>query len=148
MLMEVVAQNPYRPQIGGACYFDPVKGRKVMVETNQLGKIDLEKIKHLNKNFNHYPNPANMLRKLRKEGLDLPFDVKNCMTGEGPYIYPCPVQGDINYHVKADYVMRKELKPISNLKSPATLPPTLSAMKKQDEQDGFLEFVDSVKEGL
>jgi hypothetical protein len=148
MLMEIVAQNPFRPQKGGACYFDKKLGRKVMIESNQLSGIRNEDIKHLNKNFNHYPNPAHMIEMLRREGLNLPFDVKAARDGGGHYIYPCPVQGDINFRVKCDYVMRKQLRPISNLKSAATMPPTIAAMRKQDSQDGFLDFADRVKEGL
>jgi hypothetical protein len=46
--------------------------------------------------------------------------------------------------VKTAYVMRKNLKPISNWKSPATTPPAVAACYKQDKQEGFREFVERV----
>ncbi|MFH0979272.1 MAG: hypothetical protein V1837_08315 [Candidatus Woesearchaeota archaeon] len=146
MVMEVVAQNPYKPQKGGACFFDVKLGKTVMVETNRLGDIKYEDIKYLNKNFNHYPNPANSILELKKQGIDLPFEIKGQPNNE--YIYPCPIQGDLNFKVKTAFVMRKTLKPIANFKSPATLPATMKAMQMQDNQDGFLDFRDRLREGL
>jgi hypothetical protein len=151
MVMEVVAQNQYKPQKGGACLYDEVLKRIVMVETNRLGDIDYKKISHLNKNFNHYPHPDKSLEALKREGIDMPFDVKESKDQDGNaklYIYPCPIQGDLNFKVKSAYVMRSKLKPISNLKSPATMPPTVCAMRLQDEQEGFLELSDQVREGV
>jgi hypothetical protein len=40
--------------------------------------------------------------------------------------------------------MRKNLKPISNWKSPATTPPTVAACHKQDQQEGFKEFAENI----
>jgi hypothetical protein len=144
MVMEVVAQSKFKPQSGGACFYDEKLKRVVMVESNRLGGMKNEDIHYLNKNFNHYPSPAKSMQAARQQGLQLPFDVK----GEPKQkIYPCPVQGDMNFIAKTAYVMRSVLKPISNLKSPATMPPTVHAMKLQDEQEGFLEFVDKIREG-
>ena len=68
MVMEIVAQNPLKPQKGGACFFDRKLGRLVMIETNQLKNIKAEKIKHLNKNFNHYPEPVQAMAGDKKTG--------------------------------------------------------------------------------
>jgi hypothetical protein len=150
MVMEIVAQNPLKPQKGGACFFDRKLGRVVMVETNQLKDIKLEKIKHLNKNFNHYPNPVEVWRAIKKRGLPISFEVKGGFNQSGDpqdYMYACPVQGDANFRVKTAYIMRKNLKPIYNWKSPATTPLAVKAMFEQDAQEGFKDFVRDVKRG-
>jgi len=150
MVMEIVAQNPLKPQKGGACFFDKKLGRVVMVETNQLKNIKLENIRHLNKNFNHYPNPAEAFRATREKGLPITFEVKPGFNQSGDpqeYIYACPVQGDTNFLVKTAYVMRKSLKPIYNWKSPATTPLAVKAMFEQEAQEGFKEFVRDIKKG-
>jgi hypothetical protein len=150
MVMEIVAQNPLKPQKGGACFFDNKLGRAVMVETNQLKNIKLENIKHLNKNFNHYPNPIESFRAIKSKGLPITFEVKTGFDQSGEpqeYLYACPVQGDTNFLVKTAFVMRKNLKPIYNWKSPATTPLAVKAMFEQEAQAGFKEFVWDVKKG-
>lgn len=142
MMMEVVGQNKLQPQKGGAAFYDPVWGRNVMVETSMLENYDFSAIKYLNKNFNHYPKPANSLRAVQQQGLPLPLTLKN---GKGDdcgkeFIYFCPVQGDINFLVKTAFVLRKELKQIQNWKSPITVIPALTAMRHQDQQPGFKEL--------
>lgn len=139
MIMEIVKQNPLKPQKGGAAFFDPKIGRICMIESNQLKGIKNEDIEHLNKNFNIYPNPSIILQRLKNVGLPLSFDIK--ATGEDEHIYFCPVQGDINFLAKTAFVVRKTPKPIQNLKSPATIPVTINAMHKQDMQTGFKELV-------
>ena len=133
MVMEVVAQDPDNPIKGGACFYDPVLERPVMIESFQLKGIKNEDIKHLNKNFNHYPNPVESFRMLEK-GLPMPFTIKT-MDGKD-YIYPCPVQGDMNFLVKTAYVMRKVPQPIKAWKSAKNTPDLIRACKKQDELHG------------
>jgi hypothetical protein len=150
MIMEIVAQNPVKPQKGGACCFDKKLKRVVMIESNQLKDIKNEEIKHLNKNFNHYPNPVQSYRVMKEEGLPLSFEVKNAYNQSGDrqeYIYANPVQGNLNFLVKTAYVMRKNLKSIYNWKSPATTPIAVKAMFEQDKQEGFGEFVKKIKKG-
>ncbi len=150
MVMEIVAQNPLKPQKGGACFFDKKLKRVVMVETNQLKDIKLERIQHLNKNFNHYPNPVEFFRRMKEIGLPITFEVKGTYNQSGDpqdYIYACPVQGDINFLVKTAYIMRKNVKPIYNWKSPATTPLAIKAMFEQEAQTGFREFVDKARKG-
>ncbi len=150
MVMEIVAQNPLKPQKGGACFFDKKAKRVVMIETNQLKNIELEKIQHLNKNFNHYPNPVEVWRAIKKNGLPISFEVKSGYNQSGDpedYIYACPVQGDANFLVKTAFIMRKNLKPIYNWKSPATTPLAVRAMFEQDAQNGFREFVRDIRKG-
>lgn len=143
MVMEIVAQNPYKPQKGGGAFFDEVLKRVVMIESNRLMGIKNEEITHLNKNFNHYPDPVKAWSAVKEQALPFPFDVKKTKDINGAdklYIYPCAVQGDVNFRVKTAYVMREVLKPISNWKSPATTPPTVNACLKQDQQQGFKEL--------
>lgn len=150
MMMEIVAQNPIKPQKGGACFYDKKLGRVVMIESNQLKNIKNEEIKHLNKNFNHYPNPVESYRVMKEIGLPISFEIKSTFNQSGEpceYIYACPVQGDTNFLVKTAYVMRKNLKPIYNWKSPATTPIAIKAMFEQDRQEGFREFVKGIKRG-
>lgn len=148
MVMEIVGQNPLKPQKGGACFFDKKLRRVVMIETNQLKNIKNEDIKHLNKNFNHYPSPVKSFRIMKEKGLPISFEVKGTYNQSGDpcdYIYANPVQGNINFLVKTAYVMRKNLKPIYNWKSPATTPLAIKAMYEQDQQPGFREFVKKIK---
>jgi hypothetical protein len=150
MVMEIVGQNPIKPQKGGACFFDKKLNQVVMVESNQLKNIKNEEIRHLNKNFNHYPNPAACYRILKKRGLPICFEVKSAFNQSGDhqeYIYACPVQGDTNFLVKTAYVMRKNLKSIYSWKSPATTPLAIKAMFEQERQVGFGEFVKKIKKG-
>ncbi|HII71843.1 TPA: hypothetical protein HA265_03755 [Candidatus Woesearchaeota archaeon] len=147
MAMEIVAQNPLKPQKGGAAFFDEKKGRPVMIESNQLKGIKNEEIQHLNKNFNHYPNPSKAFKAVKEGMLDLHTCIKKAKDKDGndkQYLYFCTPQGDINFLVKTAYVMRKELKPIANWKSPATTPPTVRACWEQDRQPGFKEFAEKV----
>jgi hypothetical protein len=150
MVMEIVAQNPIKPQKGGACFFDKKLNRVVMVESNQLKNIKNEDILHLNKNFNHYPNPVKSYRVMKERGLPISFEIKGTYNQSGDpceYIYACPVQGDTNFLVKTAYVMRKNLKPIYNWKSPATTPIAVKAMFEQDKQEGFKDFARKIKKG-
>jgi len=150
MIMEIVAQNPVKPQKGGACCFDKKLGRVVMIESNRLKNIKNEEIKHLNKNFNHYPNPVESYRVMREKGLPVSFEVKTTHNQSGDrqdYIYANLVQGDLNFLVKTAYVMRKNLKSIYNWKSPATTPIAIKAMFEQDGQEGFKEFARKIKKG-
>jgi hypothetical protein len=148
MIMEIVAQNPVKPQKGGASFFDKKMGRVVMIESNRLKDIKNEDINHLNKNFNHYPNPVESYRVMREKGLPVSLEIKNTFNQSGDqqdYIYANLVQGDLNFLVKTAYVMRKNLKPIYNWKSPATTPIAVKAMFEQDSQEGFREFVKKIK---
>ncbi|HOW60289.1 MAG TPA: hypothetical protein P5548_02940 [Candidatus Moranbacteria bacterium] len=148
MVMEIVGQNPLKPQKGGACFFDKKLKRVIMIETNQLKNIKNEDIKHLNKNFNHYPNPAKSYRIMKEKGLPITFEVKNTFNQNGDpcdYLYANPVQGNINFMVKTAYVMRKNLKPIYNWKSASTTPLAVKAMYEQDKQPGFKDFVKKIK---
>ncbi len=151
MMMEIVAQNPLKPQKGGAAFYCPVLKRVCMIESNRLLGMKNEDITHLNKNFNHYPKPAVAYKKMKQLGIYMPFEIKESKDKDGNtryYIYFNPVQGDLNFHLKTAYVMRKELKSIKNLKSSVTLPVTLKAMFEQDNQPGFKEFVDDIKRGV
>ena len=138
MVMEVVANNPQKPQKGGMLAWDPQLARDVMVESFQLGDIANRDIHYLNRNFNHYPRPLMSWRRLEESGLPMPIAVK-----EG-YLYFQPVQGDINFLVQTAFFRRRELRPIRSLKSPASLPLAINRMFAQDSQPGFREFVQHV----
>jgi hypothetical protein len=135
MVMEVVANNPQKPQKGGMLAWDPQLARDVMVESFQLGDIANRDIHYLNRNFNHYPQPLTSWRRLGESGLPMPIAVK-----EG-FLYFQPVQGDINFLVQTAFFRRRELRPIRSLKSPASLPLAINRMLAQDRQPGFREFV-------
>ena len=135
MVMEIVANNPKAPQKGGMAAFDKKIGRNVMIESFQLKGVKNEDIKYLNKNFNHYPRPSESYRQLKKKGLNMPFAIKK------NHIYFEPVQGDINFLVKTEFVKRKVLKPIISWKSSATTPLAIKYMKKQDDIPGFVEYI-------
>ncbi len=135
MIMEIVANNPVKPQKGGMAAYDPKLEKNVMIESFQLKGIKNEDIKYLNKNFNHYPNPYQAWKFLKEQGLPMPLSIKN------NHIYFQPVQGDLNFRLKTQFVRRKQLKPIQSWKSAATTPEAIFAMFKQDNQEGFKAFV-------
>jgi hypothetical protein len=134
MVMEVVTNNPDNPQKGGACFWDPKLERNVMIESFQLGDIDNADIIYLNKNINHYPQPAVALSAARERGLSMPVAVK------GGFVYFQPVQGDLNFLLPTAYVRRAQLKPIHSWKSGANTIPALQAMAAQEKRPGFLAW--------
>jgi hypothetical protein len=138
MVMEIVANNPKRPQKGALPAFDPDPGRNVMIESFQLMGMPNRELKYLNKNFNHFPSPRISWEALKEKKLFMPLAVK-----EG-YLYFQPVQGDINFLVKTAFVRRREVRPISAWKSVSDTPAAINAMARQDRQPGFKEFVEGV----
>ena len=146
MVMEIVGNNPVKPQKGGMAAWDPALGRNVMVESFQLLDLPNDKIIYLNRNFNHYPNPRAAFEALA-QGLPMPIAVKG--KGDEAGIYFQPIQGDLNFLLKTAFVQRKVLPAISGWKSAATTPLALAAMAAQDNQDGFKDFAaDAMKRSL
>jgi len=141
MVMEVMANNPAKPQKGGMLAWDPGFKRDIMVESFQLGDLENQAIKYLNRNVNHYPRPWVSWRTLGEAGLPMPIAVKD------NFLYFQPVQGDINFLVDTAFFRRRALHPIRNLKSPAGLPLAINCMAAQDRQAGFGNFVARLKEG-
>ncbi|MFZ5449655.1 MAG: hypothetical protein ACOZFS_13565 [Thermodesulfobacteriota bacterium] len=141
MVMEVMANNPLKPQKGGMLAWDSELGCDVMIESFQLGDIQNQDIKFLNRNFNHYPKPHVSWKRIREEGLPMPITVK------GGYLYFMPVQGDINFLVQTAFFRRQEMRPIRNLKSPAALPLAVNRMYAQDCQPGFKDFAQRCRQG-
>lgn len=141
MTMEIVANNPDNPIKGGLCAFDPALKRDVVIESFRLRNMAPARLTHLNKNFNHYPNPARVFAKLREEGLFMPITVK-----EGA-LYFQPVQGDMNLLVPTAYITRRTPAPISSWKSPEDTPAAILAMARQDGQPGFARFIEAAMEG-
>jgi hypothetical protein len=141
MVMEVMANNPLKPQKGGMLAWDPELSRDVMIESFQLGDIENRDIKFLNRNFNHYPKPRISWSRIRDEGLPMPITVKS------GFLYFMPVQGDINFLVPTAFFRRQEMHPIRNLKSPAALPLAVNRMYAQDCQPGFKEFAHRCRQG-
>jgi hypothetical protein len=141
MVMEVMANNPAKPQKGGMLAWDPELGRDVMIESFQLGDIKNEEITFLNRNFNHYPSPRVCWGRIQTEGLPMPIAVKD------GFLYFQPIQGDINFLVKTAFFRRREMRPIRNLKSPAALPLAINRLHAQDRQPGFQEFAQRCYQG-
>jgi len=141
MVMEVMANNPAKPQKGGMLAWDQELGRDVMIESFQLGDIENRDIRFLNRNFNHYPRPWVCWNRIREAGLPMPIAVKD------GFLYFQPVQGDINFLVKTAFFRRQEMRPIRNLKSPAALPLAINRMLAQDRQPGFKEFAQQCHQG-
>ncbi len=135
MTMEIVANHPEHPVKGGLCAHDPALGRDVVIESFRLRDFPPRRITHLNKNFNHYPNPARVFRKLHREGLFMPAAVKD------DALYFQPVQGDLNFLVETAFIARRVPAALSSWKSPEDTPAALAAMARQDTQPGFVEFI-------
>jgi hypothetical protein len=134
MVMEVVLNDPAAPIKGGACYYDSLLGRDVMIESFQLQNIKPEQITHLNKNVNHYPNPVQAMSRLRQSGISMPIAVKD------NFLYFKPVQGDINFIVPCAFVRRHNLAPIRSWKSGRNTPEALQYMWKQEQRPGFMAW--------
>jgi hypothetical protein len=141
MVMEVTANNPLKPQKGGMLAWDSGLKRDVMIESFQLGDIQNQDIKYLNRNFNHYPYPRASWGRVGELGLPMPVAVKDGA------LYFQPVQGDINFLVDTAFFRRLEMRPIRNLKSPASLPLAVNRMSAQDRQPGFQEFAARCRQG-
>lgn len=138
MTMEIVANNPDHPVKGGLCAFDPALGRDVMVESFRLRDLAPERIIHLNKNFNHYPAPGRVFRKLHLTGLFMPVAVKD------GGLYFQPVQGDLNFLTPTAFISRRRSSPLKSWKTPDDTPAALEAMARQDGQLGFADFAAGV----
>jgi hypothetical protein len=141
MVMEVVANNPLKPQKGGMLAWDPGLSRDVMIESFQLGDIQNRDIRYLNRNFNHYLKPYVSWSRLSQEGLPMPITVKD------GFLYFQPVQGDVNFLVDTGFFRRVQMRPIRNMKSPASLPLAVNRMFAQDRQPAFREFVQRCRQG-
>lgn len=135
MLMEIVANDPKHPQKGGMAAYDPVLGRNVVVEGFQLNQKEDRKIRFVNRNCNHYPNPYHAWSRLKQEGLNIPVAVK------GRYLYGQAAQADINFLVRTEFFKRKKMQLIQCLKSPSSLPTAMRYMRLQDLQEGFRDYV-------
>jgi hypothetical protein len=135
MVMEITANHPERPIKGGMCAYDEVLGRDVVIESFRLQGVQPRDITHLNKNFNHYPHPERVFSRLARQGLFLPAVVYD------DRLYFQPVQGDLNFLVPTAFFTRRTAKAINSLKSAADIPSALLAMKKQDEDIGYREFM-------
>lgn len=131
MIMEVVANDPERPIKGGACYYDPVLRRNVIIESFQLKGIEPKDIVTLNKNVNHYPSPRLALNKVRQIGLSMPVSLKR------EHVYFQPVQGDVNFLVPTAFTSRSQMKPIISWKAGGNTPAAFKAMYEQDSRPGF-----------
>ena len=134
MAMEIVPNNPNRPTKGGGCFFDGKLNREVVIEGFRL-KSQNRYPQFLNKNFNHYPNPAQALNHLYKSGLFMPIAVKD------GGLYFQPVQGDLNFLVKTAFMGRRSKAPITCWKTPDDTPAALETMGRQDQQNGFCQFI-------
>jgi len=135
MVMEIVPNHPDRPVKGALLAYDPALGRDVMIESLRLRGRPPEEISHLNKNFNHYPRPAEVFRRLEKAGLFLPVAVKE----DGLYFQP--VRGDMNFLVPTAFFTRRQAAPLSGWKTAADTPAALAALKRQNAQPGFTKFM-------
>ncbi len=138
MSMEIVANNPEHPVKGGLCAHDPALGRDVVVESFRLRGLEPRRITHLNKNFNHYPHPGLIFRRLHEEGIFMPVTVKDGA------VYFQPVQGDLNFLVKTACLARRVPTVLHSWKAPEDTPAALAAMARQDAQPGFADFVAAV----
>jgi hypothetical protein len=141
MVMEVMANNPRKPQKGGMLAWDPELNRDVMIESFQLGDIDNAEITYLNRNFNHYPQPYASWQRVGEAGLPMPIAVKD------GFLYFQPVQGDVNFLVNTAFFRRRQMAPIRNLKTPASLPLAVNLMFAQDCQEGFRGFAQRCQQG-
>jgi hypothetical protein len=141
MVMELAANNPKRPVMGGMCAFDPALERDVMIESFRLIDIAPKDILFLNKNFNHYPRPAKLLSRLREEGLFMPVRVLD------DRVHFQPVQGDLNFLARTAFFTRRGARPLNSLKTAADIPAALEAMRRQDAQEGFKELAEDLLGG-
>jgi hypothetical protein len=144
MIMEIVAQRAENPQRGGFWAYDNALKRSVIIESDLSGiragdteelQNFLKSLTYLNRNFNHFVYPKYVIDALMEASLPLhPAEIDG-------YIYPQPPQGDINFLVPTGFMKRVNMQPIQSLKTIIDIPDVLEAMWKQDNQDGFKDFV-------
>jgi hypothetical protein len=133
--------NSVKAQKGGFWAHDTELGRGVMIESDHGGTIidndrkdSLSQIRALNRNFNMFPNPADVWNEVRDKGLMFHFDVKEGL------IYLSPPQGDQNFLVPTAFVRRDPMEAIKGLKERSDIPETMDSMARQDAQYGFREL--------
>lgn len=142
MTMEIVANNPDNPIKGGMCAYDPALGRDVVIESYRLRGLAPARISYLNKNFNHYPNPALIFQKLHEQGLFMAIKV------DDGGLYYQPVQGDLNFLGPTAFITRRQLPALSAWKTPHDTEAALKSMRQQDEQPGFKQFISDLVKNL
>ncbi|MDR1309361.1 MAG: hypothetical protein LBL95_05630 [Deltaproteobacteria bacterium] len=131
MMMEISRNCRDRPIKGGMCAHDPSLGRDVVVESFRLRNVLPKDIRFLNKNMNHFLNPAKAMAELADKGLFMPVAVFD------RWVYFQPVQGDLNFLVKTAFFTRGRAREINSLKTQADIPAALRAMEAQDARPGF-----------
>jgi hypothetical protein len=137
MMMEISLNNRQHPIKGGMCAFDPTLDHDVVIESFSLRDVQPKEIIYLNKNINHYLNPALVMAKLRENGLETPVAVR------GDWVYFQPIQGDINFLVPTAFFTRAQDKELNSLKTISDIPAALTAMAVQDTKPGFRELAAS-----
>jgi hypothetical protein len=138
MMMEILPNNPERPKKGGMYAYDPGLERDIIVESFRLKGRSPSDIKYINKNFNHYLDPAFTFQKIKDNGIFMPISAKD------GYLYFQPVQGDVNFITKTSFFTRKTAQPINSLKTEADFLSAVKAMALQDKQEGFIRFVENL----
>lgn len=146
MIMEIVApkiETEDHNKVGYWAHDNALK-RSVIIESdlsgipngnlNELHEF-FKSLAYLNRNFNHFVYPRYTIDALAEASLPLhPTEIDG-------YIYPQPPQGDINFLVPTAFMKRNNMAPIQSLKTINDIPDALEAMWKQDNQDGFRDFV-------
>ncbi|MGL4209588.1 MAG: hypothetical protein ACRCTY_09410 [Candidatus Adiutrix sp.] len=138
MTMEIVPNNPHNPVKGGLCAHDPSLARDVVIESFRLKGLEPKDIGYLNKNFNHYPNPGSLFRKLNREGLFMPLSVKDGA------VYFQPVQGDLNFLTECAFITRKKPETLCSWKLRQDIPAAFLSMAAQDRQPGFAQMAKKI----
>ena len=138
MVMEIVKNDPENPQKGGMAAYDTRRGKNVMIEGFQLKNLPNEKITYLNKNFNYFPRPFDAWNRVKRFGIGMPVSVKK------DHLYFQPVQGDMNFMLNTSFFQRENVTPIEAWKSISNTPIAIRAMLRQDRQDGFREYAESL----
>jgi hypothetical protein len=131
MLMEITRNNKKNPVKGGMCAFDRALGHDVVIESFCLRNVAPKDIEYLNKNMNHYLNPAKAMAAVMENGLGMPVVVHDNR------VYFQPVQGDINFLTRTAFFTNGQDTELNSLKYPSDISAALSAMAYQDSQPKF-----------
>ncbi|MFA5097987.1 MAG: hypothetical protein WC490_05100 [Candidatus Margulisiibacteriota bacterium] len=143
MVMELVGQKS-PPQSGGFWGRDSLANADIVIESDSAGiskalypdefQAFISGISLLNKNFNQYLNPLDVMDAVLAYGF--PIHLK----AQDGALYPQPPQGDINFLVPTAFCRRTIIPPITGIKEKADIPPGLTAFAAQDRMPGFAEL--------
>jgi len=149
MFMKIVGQKEENPQKGGFLAAVTLKGNiqvNQVIESNRAPEVKNAEIKNLNLNRNAFYKPNEVDDAIMEsEMID---DLHPTFLPEGKdfavRIVPQIPQGDRNLYLKTVYIKDDPPRPISNLKDPLDILPTLDLMRRMEDDPELMRFAEGL----